>query len=217
MAPILVSILPFALITGVVAVRLGFSPWQASLGSVLIFAGTSQIAAMQLLAQGAPLVVILATIFFINLRFVMYSASIASHFRGTRPGAKALVAYLLTDQAFMIGLYGFEQRPGLAQRLRFYIGAAVSLWMVWQVAVIVGALVGARLPDNWGLEFAVPLTFLALLVPAIVDRATVAVALVAAGVSVLAHGLPWNIGLMLGALSGLVVGVLVSRRRGGRS
>lgn len=211
MAPILISILPFALITGVVAVRLGLSPWQVSYGSLLIFAGTSQIAAMELFAHGASLLVILVTIFSINLRLVMYSASMAPHFRGIRPGAKALVAYLLTDQAFMIGLYGFEQRPSRGQRLRFYMGAALPLWTFWQIAVFVGALAGARLPDNWGLEFAVPLTFLALLVPVIIDRATIAAALVASTVALIAHALPWNIGLMLGALSGVATGVVVSR------
>jgi len=214
MAPIIISILPFALITGVVATRLGLSAWQASVGSVLIFAGTSQILAMQLFAQGAPLIVILATVFFINLRFVMYSASIAPHFSGAPAWAKALVAWPLTDQSFMVALYGFEQRPALGQRLRFYLGAAVSLWVIWQVAVVGGALLGARLPDNWGLTFAVPLTFLALLIPAIVDRATIAASIAAAVVSVAAHGLPWNIGLIIGALVGLATGLGASRLTG---
>lgn len=217
MMPILISLLPFALITGVVAVRLGLSPWQVSYGSLLIFAGTSQIAAMELFAHGASLLVILITIFSINLRLVMYSASMAPHFRGIRPGAKALVAYLLTDQAFMIGLYGFEQRPSRRRRLYFYLGAALPLWTFWQIAVFAGALMGTRLPAAWGLEFAVPLTFLALLVPAIVDRATIAVALVAAVVALMAHALPWNIGLMLGALAGVATGVVVSALLSGRS
>ncbi|MDA3922873.1 MAG: AzlC family ABC transporter permease [Salinisphaera sp.] len=217
MTPILISIVPFAMITGVVGVRLGLSVWQVTAGSLLMFAGTAQIAAMQLFVQGTPLLVILATVFFINLRFVMYSASIASHVRGAPPWAKALVAYPLTDQSFMVSLYGFEQRRQRGQRLRFYAGAALSLWGTWQLALLGGALLGGELPQNWGLEFAVPLTFLALLVPAIVDRATIAAAVVAAVVAVVAHSLPWNTGLIAGALAGIAAGLATARVTGSAS
>lgn len=216
MTPILISVLPFAMITGVVSVRLGLSAWQAAAGSVLMFAGTAQIAAMQLFAQGAPLLVILVTVFFINLRFVMYSASIALHIRGAAPWIKALAAYPLTDQSFMVSLYGFEQRHSRGRRLWFYAGAALSLWCAWQLALLAGAVLGGQLPEDWGLEFAVPLTFLALLIPAIVDRATLAATVVAASVAVAAHSLPWNMSLIAGALAGVAAGMATARLTGPR-
>ncbi len=208
--PVLIGVLPFGLIVGVVAVRLGLSPLAASGLSVIVFAGASQLAAIQLIHEGAPLLVILVTVFFINLRFTMYSASIAPHFRGAGGRVKALISYVLTDQAYVLGLYGFTHRPGLASRVAFYLGVSVPIWLGWQAATVAGALLGSRLPLGWGLDFAVPLTFMALLVPAIRDRPTVAAAVAGGAVAVLAHDLPWNLGLILGALAGIAAGVLTS-------
>lgn len=208
--PLLISVLPFALIVGVVGVRLGLSPLATSGFSVFIFAGSAQIAAMQLMRDGAPLAVILLTVLFINLRFTMYSASIAAHFRGVGHALKALAGYLLTDQSYIIALYGFEQRPERARRVAFFLGGAIPFWFAWQATTLVGALLGSRLPPDWGLDFAVPLTFLALLVPAITDRASLAAALVAGVVAVLGHDLPWNLGLIVAAITGIGVAVLVA-------
>lgn len=210
MLPLIVSILPFALIVGVVAVRLGYAPWVASAFSLFFFAGSSQLAAMQLLMDGTPLVIILLTVFFINLRFTMYSASIAPWLRGAGVWMKMLMGYTLTDQPYMLSLYAFDQRPALSRRVAFFLGGALPFWLSWQLGTLAGALLGSRLPAGWGLDFAVPLTFLALLAPAIVDRATLAAAVVAAIVAVLAHTLPWNMGLIVGALSGIAAGVVVS-------
>jgi 4-azaleucine resistance transporter AzlC len=213
-APVLIGVLPFALIAGVVAVRLGLSPLAASGLSVLIFAGASQLAAIQLIHDGAPLLIILVTVFFINLRFTMYSASIAPHFRGARARTKAMLGYLLTDQAYVLGLYGFSDRPELIRRIVFYLGVALPLWLCWQTATVVGAIAGSRLPDSWGLEFGIPLTFMAMIVPSITDKATVAAALVGGVVAVAGHALPWNLGLILGALAGIATGMLVASLTG---
>lgn len=213
-APVLIGVLPFALIAGVVAVRLGLSPLAASGLSVLIFAGASQLAAIQLIHDGAPLFIILVTVFFINLRFTMYSASIAPHFRGARARTKAMLGYLLTDQAYVLGLYGFSDRPELIRRIVFYLGVALPLWLCWQTATVVGAIAGSRLPESWGLEFGIPLTFMAMIVPSITDKATVAAALVGGVVAVAGHALPWNLGLILGALAGIATGMLVAALTG---
>tara|TARA_B100002052_G_scaffold230039_1_gene212674 strand:+ start:1450 stop:2208 length:759 start_codon:yes stop_codon:yes gene_type:complete len=216
MFPLMISVLPFGLIAGVVTASLGYSPWIATALSVCIFAGTSQIAAIQLVDDGAPLVVILLTVLFINLRFMMYSAAIAPYFRGARRVVKAAVAYFLTDQAFMIGLAGFEGRATRRRRVAFYLGAAGSLWAGWQVATVVGAVAGASIPPDWGLNFAVPLTFIALLVPAITDRASFAAAVTGGVVATAAHALPWHLGLIVGAVSGIGAGMLTARLLGQR-
>lgn len=209
-APVLIGILPFALIAGMVAVRLGLSPWVASGLSLFVFAGAAQLATIQLLYEGAPLVIILITAFFINLRFMMYSASIAPYFRGARAGTRAALAYFLTDQPYVFGLYGFAERDGLGRRIAFYLGVALPLWTCWQTGTIVGALAGARLPDAWQLEFAVPLVFLAMIVPSLRDKANVAAAAVGGIVALAGHTLPWNLGLILGALAGIAGGVAVA-------
>lgn len=207
--PVLLGIVPFALIAGVAAVRLGFSPWIASALSVFVFAGAAQLATLQLLHDGAPLLIILITVFFINLRFMMYSASIAPHFRGASAGTRAGLAYFLTDQPYVFGLYGFTERPMLASRIAFYLGVALPLWCCWQLGTIIGAQAGARLPEAWNLEFAIPLVFLAMIMPAIRDKASVAAAMVGGLVAVAGHGLPWNLGLIGGALAGIASGVVV--------
>ena len=208
--PILLSVLPFALITGVAAVRLGFSTVEAGGFSLLMFAGASQLAAMQLIHGGAPLAVILITVLFINLRFTMYSASLAAYFRGAHPGVRALAAYLLTDQTYMISLYGFTNREHRARQIAFYLGVGLPLWFGWQVATLVGALLGARLPDAWGLDFAVPLTFIAMIMPAIRGRPTIAAAVVGGGVALAGHALPWNLGLIAGSIAGIMAGTLAA-------
>ena len=208
--PVLIGIVPFALIAGMVAVRLGLSPWVASALSVFVFAGAAQLATLQLLYDGAPLLIILVTVLFINLRFMMYSASIAPYFRGAGAGTRALVSYFLTDQPYVFGIYGFAERERLSQRIAFYLGVALPLWSCWQIGTIVGALAGARLPDAWHLEFAIPLVFMAMIVPAIRDRASVAAAIVGGVVAVAGHGLAWNLGLILGAVAGIATGVVVA-------
>src|SRR5690625_2996912 len=151
--PVLLGIVPFALIAGVVAVRMGLTPLEASGLSVILFAGASQMAALQLIHDGAPMLVIVLTVFFVNLRLVMYSASMAPHFANTRRRTRVLVSYLLTDQAYIFSLFGFERRPRTAARLAYYLGLSLPMWLVWQVGTIVGALMGSGLPPGWALDF----------------------------------------------------------------
>jgi len=208
--PVLLGIVPFALIAGVVAVRMGLTPLEASGLSLILFAGASQMAALQLIHEGAPMLVIVLTVLFVNLRLVMYSASMAPHFTHTRQRTRVLVSYLLTDQAYIFSLFGFERRPRSAARVAYYLGLSLPLWIVWQIGTVVSALLGSGLPESWALDFTLPLIFLALLVPSIKDRATLAAAVVGGAVAVLGHGLPWNLGLIAGAFAGIGTGMLVS-------
>lgn len=214
--PVLLGLLPYALIVGVVAVRMGLSPLQASGMSLLLFAGASQLAALQLIHDGAPVLVIVITVLFVNLRLAMYSASIAPYFAASRQSTRTLVSYLLTDQAYMFSLYGFEQRTQPAARVAYYLGLALPMWLLWQLGTLTGALLGAGLPPGWGLDFALPLTFLALLVPSIQDRATLAAAVVGGAVAVAGHALPWNLGLIAGAFAGIGAGMLASHDNSNR-
>lgn len=206
-APILLGLAPFGLVAGATAVDAGLSPLQAAGLSVVVFAGASQLAAIELLGDNAELLVVLATGVVINLRMLMYSASIAPHFRSFRARWKAACAYILTDQAYALSVTRFEREPGTSRRW-YYLGAAAPLWVVWQLCTIAGAVVGARVPPWLPLDFAVPLTFLALLVPAIKGRATATAAVVGGGLATLGTGLPLEAGLMVGAVAGVLAGVL---------
>ena len=205
--PLLLGIVPFGLVAGIAAVNAGFGLPTAVGLSVVVFAGASQIAALELLGQDAPLSVVVATAVVINLRYLMYSASIAPYFREFTARWKAVLAYVLTDQAYAISVASYRSdRP--VDRKWYYLGAAVTLWAVWQVTTIAGALLGTGVPDAWGLEFAIPLVFLAILVPAIEDRASAVAAVVGGSLAVLGAGLPLNLGLLVGSGVGITAGVL---------
>ena len=207
-APVLVGIVPFGLIAGAAAVRVGLSGLQAVGLSVVVFAGASQLAAIELLGSNARPAVVVATALVINLRMLMYSASIAPYFRETATRWRAGLAYLLTDQAYALAVTRFgTDRP--VRRRWYYLGAALPLWAVWQVCTVLGVVAGARVPDSLPLSFAVPLTFLALLVPAVTDRASGTAAVVGGTAAVLGAGLPLNLGLIAGAVGGVLAGLVV--------
>jgi len=220
-APILLGVAPFALVAGATAVDAGLSPLQAVGLSVVVFAGASQLAAIGLLGDNAELVVVFATGVVINLRMLMYSASIAPHFRAFRSRWKAACSYLLTDQAYALSVTrysGSDPDSGsvvdAGGRLQYYLAVAGALWVVWQAGSIVGIVVGARVPPAWGLEFAVPLVFLSLLVPATTSWPKLAAAAVGGGVAVAGAVLavPLNLGLIAGGAAGVATGVLVDAR-----
>jgi 4-azaleucine resistance transporter AzlC len=210
-APVLVGIVPFGLVAGAAAVGVGLSGLQAVGLSAIVFAGASQLAAIDLLGQDAPLAVVVVTALVINLRMVMYSASIAPYFQGVATRWRAGLAYLLTDQAYALSVTRFgDDRP--VRRRWYYLGAAAPLWAVWQVCTVVGVVVGARVPESLPLSFAVPLTFLALLVPAITDRGSGVAAAVGGAGAAVGVGLPLNLGLIAGALAGVLAGLVAESR-----
>lgn len=186
--------------------------------SVLVFAGASQLAAIEILDNGGVVAVAVLSALMINLRFLMYSASLAPHMAEARVGSRLLVAYLLTDQAYALSLGRFTGREPIAEpsiRLRYYLGVALTFWLTWQTATVVGAIGGGSIPDSIPLEFAIPLAFLALLVPAVTDRPTVAAALVGGIGTVVALELgAGDLSLVLGASAGIIAGTVVGSRYG---
>jgi predicted branched-subunit amino acid permease len=208
MSPILLGVVPFGLVAGIAAIEAGLSPFQAVGFSLIVFAGAAQLAAIELLGSNAPLGIVVLTATVINLRFLMYSASLARHFRNFRARWKGLLAYFLTDQTFAVSVAGFDGRDGPGRR-RFYLGCALSLWFVWQVTTVAGVVLGRGVPEEWELSFAVPLIFLALLVPAVDDRPDAVAGIVAGAVAVAGVGLPLNLGLLLAAVVGVTAGVVV--------
>lgn len=207
--PVLLGIVPFGLVTGVSAVSVGLTEVEAVMMSALVFAGASQLAGLQLIAAGAPVFVILLTTFFINLRFAMYSASLAPYLARLSAASRGVMAYLMTDQAYALGVSRFVSEPDMPHRRMFYLGVAAPIWLVWMVATAVGVFVGAQVPAGWSLEFAIPLIFMALALPALTDRASAAAALAASVIVVAARPLPFNLALIVAALGGIGVGLLV--------
>jgi len=212
MAPLLVGIVPFGLIFGIAAVESGVGP-AAGIGlSVLVFAGAAQLATVELIGADTAPVVVVATALVINASHLMYSASLAPHFAGLGKLGRVGIAYGVTDQAYALSITEFGRRPMRpAEKVAFFMGATAALWLTWQVCTIIGIAVGASVPEAWSLDFAVPLVFLALLIPAVADRSSAAAAAAAGAAAALAAGLPFNLGVMIGAVTGVAAGVVTER------
>ncbi len=212
-APILLGVIPFGLIYGAAAVNALVPTRAAQAMSSVIFAGSAQFIAAQLIGAGASGLVILMVIFVVNLRHALYSASMAPHIRHLGPAWKALLAYLLTDEAFAVTIIHYRRAGDCPNRNWYFLGAGLALWTSWQISTAVGIFVGAQMPQDWPLSFALPLTFIALVVPALRDGPGIAAALVAAGAGLLAVNLPYKTGLLVAALLGILVGMALEGRR----
>jgi 4-azaleucine resistance transporter AzlC len=215
--PILLGVAPFGMIYGILALGAGLPPATAQAMSAVVFAGSAQFIAAQLIRDSAPAAVVIATVFVVNLRHALYSASMAPFVRQLNAGWKGFLAYLLTDEAYAVAATRY-QRDGDRKdvstfRHWYFLGAGLTLWACWQASTAVGVFLGARVPEGWSLDFTLPLTFIALVCPGLRDRAAAAAALSAGVLAVLAVGLPYKLGLLVAALVGIAAGLVVERRR----
>lgn len=166
--PLLLGMLPFGFIAGIASANAGLGLPEAVGLSAIVFAGAAQLAALDLISRDAPFAIVLVTAVVINLRMLMYSASIAPHFQTLSGRMKAFVAYFLTDQTYALAIAHYRSEDSL-HPIAYYLGVAVPLWAAWQLTTVAGVVLGTRVPEALGLEFSVPLVFLALLIPAMED------------------------------------------------
>lgn len=213
LAPLLVGVIPFGMIYGALALANGLSPAAALAMSTILFAGSAQFLFCQLLGVGAPATVIVAEVGLLNLRHALYSAALAPRIAHLPRRWKLVLAYLLTDEAFA----AISQREAAgkagSQRRWFYLGAGLALWGGWQLSTAAGVMLGARLPAHWPLDFALPLTFIAIIAPLIRSQAMLATAAVSGIVALLAAGLPFRLGLLAAALAGMATGWWLAEAR----
>lgn len=209
--PILLGVLPFGLIYGVAAVNAHIPPVLAFLMSPIVFSGSAQFAATQLIAHGALVSVVIFTIYIVNLRHVMYSATISPHFKKMSLHWKLFLSYLLTDEAFAMTVTRFNAEPQMPHKNWYFFGAGASLWITWQIATAVGVFADGQIPTSWSLDFSGALTFLALSVPAIRDRSTAVAAIVGGVSAIFLRGMPYQLGLVTAALLGIAAGFGVDR------
>jgi len=211
--PLLIGVFPFGMIYGALALNAGLSTSVAQLMSSIVFAGSSQFVTTQLLHEGAPGLVILLTIAVVNLRHMLYSASLAPYLKDLSLRWKVLLSYLLTDEAYAPSIIKYEKDGIHPFSHWFLLGAGFSLWFTWQVSTAFGIFLGTSIPEEWPLDFALPLTFIAMVVPVLKNRPMIAAALSAGLVALLAYNLPFKLGLILAALTGIIVGTILEGRK----
>lgn len=211
-APNVLGVIPFAIIVGISAISIGLSKTMAVAMSAIIFAGSAQLAAIELFGQQAPMVIIVLTGLIINLRFAMYSASLAPYFKDLSLPWKGCLAYLLCDQAYAASIISYNEGLDEGVRHWYYLGTALTIWVPWIFGTAAGVFLGAEIPAAWALDFAIPLTFLSLLLPSIKDMPTVVAAISAGAIALIGHELPFNLGLFLAALAGVFIGYAVDKK-----
>jgi 4-azaleucine resistance transporter AzlC len=223
--PILIGVAPFGMIYGVLALQAGIPPADAQAMSAVVFAGSAQFVLTQLVSAGMPAVLMVLTVAVVNLRHALYSASVAPYVQHLRPAWKLLLSYLLTDEAYVVTIVHYDQTEAEAsaqpraedQRHWFFLGAGLALWTCWQLSTALGIFLGAAVPSSWGLEFTLALTFIALVVPNLKNRAEVVAALTAGLAALLFFSLPYKLGLIAAALVGVLAGLAVDRKDAGRT
>lgn len=208
--PLIVGAIPFGILFGALAVNAGLPFWAIMGMSLFVFAGSSQFVAAGLVAQGTGVAMIIVTTFVVNLRHGLYSASLGPHMRGLSQRWLLPLAFWLTDESYAVVIQRYQQEDDSPHKHWYYLGSAVFMYCNWQLCTVLGVLAGQSLSGmkEWGLEFAMVVTFIGIVVPLLQTAAMRAAAIVAAVVSLLAGGFAHQSGLLVASLAGIATGWL---------
>jgi 4-azaleucine resistance transporter AzlC len=211
--PLLLGIGAWALVVGVAMVKTGLTAWQASGMTLLVYAGSAQLAALPLIAAHTPIWVIFATALVVNLRFVIFSALLGPHFAHLHWRQRFLLSFIAGDMTVALYLQRYPDSAPAPGKLSFLKGLLYPNWIVWQVCSLVGILLGSAVPSDWGLDFAGTLAILCMTVALVTSNAGLCGVAVAGSVAVLAEPLPYKLGLLLAVLAGMFVAMAVEETR----
>ncbi|MDZ3991930.1 AzlC family ABC transporter permease [Pseudomonas sp. Teo4] len=211
--PLTTGVIPFGLITGVTAVEMGMSPLDIMGMTLLFYSGSAQMVVLQLIQNSALPLTMVVTALVINLRFLMYSAALAPHLSSLPRRRTWPLSYLLSDQSFALCSLKLASGELGPFAFPYYAGTAITMWFGWNLAVLGGVFLGTGIPDSWSLGFAIPLSFLAILVPSIRNPATIGAAVAGGVLAVLAIDLPYNLGLLVASLGGVLCGLAIEHLR----
>jgi 4-azaleucine resistance transporter AzlC len=211
--PMMVGAAPFGVIFGTLVTAGPLRPWHGQLMSLAVFAGSSQFIALGLIASHAGFVVIWATTLVVNLRHVLYSATLAPYVARLPARWRLALGGLLTDEVFAVAYAHYRHAPPGHIGPHYFLGSGVSMYVNWQIWTLAGLLFGAAFPklQSLGLDFAMVATFIAIVVPQLVSLRYIASAATAGVVAVACAGLPYKLGLLAAVAAGVVVGVVLSR------
>ncbi|MXU64015.1 AzlC family ABC transporter permease [Oceanomicrobium pacificus] len=221
--PFLLVMGPFALLFGVLATEAGLTRVETTAFSVIVIAGAAQFVALQLLTESAPLAAVILTGLAVNLRMLFYSAALVPHLGDAPLWKRALAGYLLFDQTYGMAIQRFETLTGMTgtQKYAYFYGCATPLVIFWYGFTVVGAVAGNLIPEGYPLDFAVPITFIALFAPALRSLPHLGAAFVSVVATLALGWVPYNLGLIIAALiamaSGAALELWLTRRAEGGS
>lgn len=206
--PFILVIVPFSTLFGIFATEAGLTVFETLAFSVVVIAGAAQFTALQLMQEHAPTAIVLISALAVNLRMAMYSASLTPWIGGAPLWQRMFAAYLTVDQSYVCAIAQYEKEPEMTvpQRMSYFFGAVTPVVPLWYLFTGVGALLGAQIPDSWALDFAIPITFLAMIAPMFRTLAHVVAALVAIVISLIAVQVPYSLGLIVAGVAGMMAG-----------
>ena len=206
--PFSLVIIPFAMLFGVVATEAGLDLFQTMSFSVLVIAGASQFTALQLMQDQAPVVIVLATSLAVNLRMAMYSVAMVPHLGAAPLWQRGLMAYVLVDQSFATAYQEYERRPDapLADKVAYFAGVITPICPLWYGSTLLGATLGTRIPPEFSLDFALPITFLAMIAPALRTLPHLGAAFVSVLATLALAWVPYSGGLLIAAVAAMITG-----------
>lgn len=212
--PFVIVVAPFAMLFGVLATEAGMPLSQVMAFSLVVVAGASQFTALQFMSENAPVLVILASALAVNLRMAMYSAAITPHLGKQTLRNRFIIGYFLVDQSYNLCATEFEDRPNqtLAEKTAYFAGTVTPIVPLWYLFTLLGALLGESIPTEFGLDFVVPIAFLAMVAPALRTSAHIAAAFVSIVLALALWWIPFNLGLLIAALCAMIVGAEIERR-----
>ncbi len=210
-APHMLSVIPFGIICGAVGVELGFNPYLVYAMSIIIFGGASQIVFLQLLSGGASTLVAVTSVGIINSRHLLYGAVLSEYLEKLSIIKKLLISYLVVDQGFAES-NKFFKKNNTEQYLHYHlIGTGGTLWVCWQIATLSGIILGSFVPEELGLKFAIPLTFIAIVVQDLKKIDHVIIMFVCGISSLLFFDAPFKSYILISPIIALCVAALISR------
>ncbi|MDZ4095998.1 MAG: AzlC family ABC transporter permease [Paracoccaceae bacterium] len=214
--PFVIVIIPFGLLFGAVATKAGMTLTEIMVFSVMVIAGAAQFAAVQLMVEDAPLLIVLATALAVNLRMAMYSAALTPHLGAASLWTRVVMSYFLVDQSYAASAAEFERRPdqSLSDKVAFFFGAVAPVCPLWYLTSYLGARFGAAIPPQYALDFAVPIAFLAITAPMLRTPAHIAAAVMSVALALGFAWLPYSSGLLVAAAGAMATGALVEIRFG---
>jgi predicted branched-subunit amino acid permease len=209
MSGVALGIGAWGLVAGIAMVKAGLGPVAAIAMSLCVFAGSAQLAALPLMVQGAPLWVVWATAFCVNLRFVIFSAGWRPYFEPLSRPRRLLVTYFTVDLTYVLFMRRFPRPAPMDEQLAYVAGNASTSWLCWQVMTIVGVVLADVIPTRWGLGFAGSLALLGITSTLLIDRGTWIAAAVAACAAFAAFALPFHLNIVVAIAAAMAAGVLV--------
>lgn len=209
MSSVSLGIAAWGLVTGVAMVKSGLSVPLALLMTFTVFAGSAQLAALPLMATGAPVWVIWATAACVNLRFVIFSAQWRPFFKRFPLGQRMALGYVSADLSYVLFMKRFHEPRDDDGQIEYFMGGSTINWLSWQTATVIGILLGDAVPTHWGLGFAGVLALLGLTLSLMSDRATALAAAVAGAAAVAAFALPFKLNILVAIAAAVCLGLLI--------